>query len=120
MDDHNVERIAIFGAARKANASGARLARDHFINRAVEQLPWHRLCAIGFEVLNGLKRGKSPTRGKNFHKAAAPWTYRRVMQRIECLASENRVLPVAVDPRGISGTIGATASERCFDVSPAA
>jgi Putative transposase DNA-binding domain len=38
-------------------------------------------------------------------KAAAPWTYRpRVRQRIECLASENRVQPVAVDPRGTSRT----------------
>ena len=26
---------------------------------------------VGFEDLNGLKRGKSPTRGKNFRKAAA-------------------------------------------------
>jgi IS605 OrfB family transposase len=82
----------------------ARTARDHYINRAVKQLPWNRLSAIGFEDLNGLKRGKSRTRGKNFRKAAAPWTYRRVRQRIECLASENRVLPVAVDPRGTSRT----------------
>jgi len=89
------------GSKRKRRA---RIARDHFINRAVKQLPWHRLRAIGFEELNGLKRGKSQTRGKNFRKAAAPWTYRRVRQRIECLASENRVLPVAVDPRGTSRT----------------
>jgi len=26
----------------------ARIARDHYINRAVKQLPWHRLSAIGF------------------------------------------------------------------------
>ena len=89
------------GSKRKRRA---RIARDHFINRAVKQLPWHRLRAIGFEDLNGLTRGKSQTRGKNFRKAAAPWTYRRVRQRIECLASENRVLPVAVDPRGTSRT----------------
>jgi putative transposase len=89
------------GSKRKRRA---RIARDHYINRAVKQLPWHRLSAIGFEDLNGLKRGKSPTRGKNFRKAAAPWTYRRVRQRIECPALENRVLPVAVDPRGTSRT----------------
>jgi transposase len=89
------------GSKRKRRA---RIARDHYINHAVKQLPWHRLSAIGFEDLNGLKRGKSPTRSKNFRKAAAPWTYRRVRQRIECLALENRVLPVAVDPRGTSRT----------------
>ena len=47
---------------------------------------------------------ESPIQGKNFRNAAAPWTYRRVRQRVECLASENRVLPVAVDPRGTSRT----------------
>jgi hypothetical protein len=62
------------GSKRKRRA---RIARDHYINHAVKQLPWHRLSAIGFEDLNGLKRGKSPTRSKNFRKAAAPWTYRR-------------------------------------------
>ena len=82
----------------------ARIARSRYINRAVKQLPWHRLCAIGFEDLNGLKRGKSRTRGKRFRIAAAPWSYRRVRQRIECLALENRVLPIAVDPRGTSRT----------------
>jgi transposase len=89
------------GSKRKRRA---RFARDHAINHAVKQLPWDRLFAIGFEDLNGLKRGKSPSRGKNFRKAAAPWTYRRVRQRIECLALENRVLPVAVDPRGTCRT----------------
>jgi hypothetical protein len=76
------------GSKRKRRA---RIARDHYINHAVKQLPWHRLSAMGFEDLNGLKRGKSPTRGRNFRKAAAPWTYRRVRQRIEGLALENRV-----------------------------
>jgi hypothetical protein len=33
----------------------ARIARDHYINHAVKQLPRHRLSAIGFEGLNGLK-----------------------------------------------------------------
>jgi transposase len=90
--------------APQASASGALLARDQFINHAAKQWPWDRLSAVGFEDLNGLKRGKSPTRGQNFRKAAAPWTYRRVRQRIECLASENRVRPIAVDPRGPSRT----------------
>ena len=89
----------------------ARVARDHYINRAVKQLPWHRLSAIGFEDLNGLKRGKSQTRSKNFRIAAAPWTYRRVRQRIECLAPENRVVPVAVDPRGTSRTCPACGAD---------
>lgn len=89
------------GSKRKRQA---RTERDHYINRLVKQLPWHRLSAIGVEDLNGLKRGKSRRRGKNFRKAAAPWTYRRVRQRIECLAQENRVRLVAVDPRGTSRT----------------
>ena len=41
---------------------------------------------------------------KNFRKAAAPLIYRRVRQRIECLAAVNRVLPFAVDSRGTSRT----------------
>jgi hypothetical protein len=100
-------RISARVRRRRPGSKGkrrARIARDHYINHAVKQLPWHRLSAIGFEDLNGLKRGKSKSRGKTFRKAAAPWTYRRVRQRIECLAPENRVLPVAVDPRGTSRT----------------
>jgi putative transposase len=89
------------GSAGKRRAC---IARDHYINHAVKQLPWQRLSAIGFEDLNGLKRGKSRRRGKNFRIAAAPWTYRRVRQRVECLALENRVLPVAIDPRSTSRT----------------
>jgi len=82
----------------------ARIQRDHFINRIVKQLPWERLRAIGIENLLNLKRGKSPGRSKSFRKAAAPWTYRRVRQRIEYLAQENRVRLVAVNPRGTSRT----------------
>lgn len=82
----------------------ARIMRDHYINRMVKQLPWHRMSAIGFEDLLNLKRGKQKGRGKGFRKAAAPWTYRRVRQRIECLAPENRVRLVAVNPRGTSRT----------------
>jgi hypothetical protein len=50
----------------------ARVASDHYINHAVKPLPWHRLSAIGFEDLNGLKQGKCPSRGKNFGIAALP------------------------------------------------
>jgi transposase len=92
---------------RRPGSQGKRracIARDHCINHAVKQLPWQRLSAIGFEDLNGLKRGKSQRRGKTFRISAAPWTYRRVRQRIECLALENRVLPIAVDPRDTSRT----------------
>jgi hypothetical protein len=92
---------------RRSGSKGkrrARIARDRYVNRKVRQLPWYRLQAIGFEDLKGLKTGKSKSRGKNFRIAAAPWVYRRVRQRIECLASENRVRPIAVDPRGTSRT----------------
>ena len=89
------------GSKRKRRA---RIARTEYVNRAVKQVPWHRLSAIGFEDLNGLKRGKSNSRGKNFRIAAAPWRYRWVRQRIECLAAENRVLPIAINPRGTSRT----------------
>jgi hypothetical protein len=53
----------------------------------------------GIFVPSSLELEASQTRGKNFRKAAAPWTYRQARQRIECPASENRVLPIAVDPR---------------------
>jgi hypothetical protein len=89
----------------------ARITRDCYVNRAVKQLPWDRLQAVGFEDLIGLKKGKSKSRGKNFRKAAAPWTYRQVRQRIECLASEHRVRPIAVDPRGTSRTCPACGGE---------
>jgi transposase len=92
---------------RKQGKRRARIARDHDSNRAVKPLPWQRRSArsaIGFEDLNGVKRGQSQRRGKNCRRAAAPWTYRRVRQRIEFLARENRVLPIAVDPRGPSRT----------------
>jgi hypothetical protein len=103
----------------------ARIARDHYINHAVKQLPWHRLSAIGFEDLNGLKRGKSPNRAKNFRKAAAPWTYRRVngsnvwhWRAVFCQSPWIREAPPEHVPL-VERTIGATARERCFDVSPA-
>ena len=97
-------RASVAVARESQGKRRARSARDHDINHAVKQWPWQRLSAIDFEDLRGLKRGKSQSRGKTFRIAAAPWTYRRVRQRIECLARENRVLPVAVDPRGTSRT----------------
>jgi len=48
--------------------------------------------------------GADNEREYGFRIAAAPWTYRRVRQRIESPARENRVLPIAVDPRGTSRT----------------
>jgi IS605 OrfB family transposase len=81
----------------------ARIERDQYINRVVKQLPWSQINVIAYEDLTDMKRGKG-TRSKNFRKAAAPWSYRQVRQRIESLAQENRVLPVAVDPRGTSRT----------------
>jgi hypothetical protein len=91
--------------AREAKASGARASPA----TTPSTMPSSGCHGSGFppsafEDLNGLKRGKSNRRGKIFRIAAAPWTYRRVRQRVECLALENRVLPVAVDPRGTSRT----------------
>lgn len=101
------KQISIKVRRRRPGSKGkrrARIARDHYINRAIKQLPWDRMQTIGIEDLTGMKKGKSKTRGKSFRKAAAPWTYRRVRQRIECLAPENRVRLVAIDPRGTSRT----------------
>ena len=76
--------------------------RDNFINRIVNQLPWHRLKAIGHERLVGLKRGKKPNRSKAFRKALSPWTYRYVIAKIGRKAQESRARPVENDPRNSS------------------
>jgi IS605 OrfB family transposase len=76
--------------------------RDNLINRTVNQLPWPELRAVGIEKLKHLKTGKKPNRNKAFRKAMSPWVYRRVLNRIELKARENRVLPVAVDPANTS------------------
>lgn len=78
--------------------------RDNFIGRAANQLPWEQLKAIGVEDLKNMKTGKKKGRGKNFRKAMAPWTYRRVLSRIENKASENRVHLIKVNPRNTSRT----------------
>jgi len=70
--------------------------RDQFINRTVNLLPWSELRAIGIEDLKGMKTGKSKNRGKAFRKALAPWLYRRLLNRIEVKAEENRVRPLRV------------------------
>ena len=51
-----------------------------------------------------MRRGKQKKRGKSFRKAMAPWTYRRVLTRIENKAQENRVLLVKLDPANTSRT----------------
>jgi len=69
----------------------ARRERTNLIDREVNRLPWPEIGAIGVEALKNLKFGKSPKRGKSFRKAAAPWTYRHALARIEQLAQTNRV-----------------------------
>ena len=72
--------------------------RENFINRTVNLLPWAMLAVIGVEALSDMKRGKRKNRGKQFRKALAPWTYRRVLERIGHKAQENRVQLIAVPP----------------------
>jgi IS605 OrfB family transposase len=78
--------------------------RDNLINRTINQLPLDQIKVIGVEALHDMKRGKKKGRGKTFRKAMAPWTYRRVLTRIEHKAQENRVLLVKVDPANTSRT----------------
>lgn len=92
---------------RKPGSKGKKRAikeRENLINKAVNQLPLNGLKVIGVEALQDLKRGKKKGRGKTFRKAMAPWTYRRVLDRIEHKAQENRVLLVRVDPANTSRT----------------
>lgn len=79
-------------------------ARKDYINTVVKQLPWDSLGTLGIEDLTGLKKGKSPTRGKSFRKAMAPWTVRQAVARLTCLAQENRVRLVLVNPKNTSRT----------------
>jgi transposase len=78
--------------------------RENLINRTINQLPLSNVRVIGVEALHDMKRGKQSIRGKSFRKAMAPWTYRRVLNRIECKAQENRVLLVRVDSANTSRT----------------
>jgi transposase len=78
--------------------------RTNYINQMVKKLPWDKIKVIGLEDLTGIKQGKRKDRGKEFRKAMAPWTSRHVANRIECLAEENRVLPLFNDPTNTSRT----------------
>jgi IS605 OrfB family transposase len=78
--------------------------RDNFIGRAVNQLPWSKLKAIGVEDLTGIKTGKKKNRGRQFRKAMAPWIVRQVVNRISNKASENRVRLIKVNPTNTSRT----------------
>lgn len=78
--------------------------RENYINFIVNQLPWLLLSILGVENLTGMKLGKQKNRGKTFRKAIAPWTYRRVLERIGHKAQENRVHLVAVPPAYTSQT----------------
>lgn len=70
--------------------------RENYINRTLNQLPWDQISVLGHEILKNLKKGKKKGRGKAFRKALAPWTYRRVTERLCNKAEENRVLLVPV------------------------
>ena len=78
--------------------------RITLINQVINLLPWTQLSVLGVENLNNLKLGKQKNRGKVFRKALAPWTYRRVLDRIGHKAQENRVRLVAVPPAYTSQT----------------
>lgn len=94
-------------ARRKPGSKGklrARTERTQYINKVVKNLDWNALEVAGFEDLTGIKQGKKKNRGKSFRKAMAPWTHRHVINRIECLTQENRVLLVLVDPANTSRT----------------
>lgn len=86
---------------KRPGSKGKRRAlteRDNYINRVVKELPWQELKAIGYEDLRGIKHGKRRDRNKDFRKAMAPWVVRRVVNRVEQMASENRVRQVKVSP----------------------
>ena len=81
--------------------------RDNYINQAINKIPFETLSLIAVEDLKGLKKGKKPGRGRAFRKALAPWVYRKMLDRIEQKAEENRVRLRAVSP--------AYTSQRCPD-----
>jgi putative transposase len=80
------------------------LCFENLINRAINQLPLAGVKVIGVEALHDMKRSKQKKRGKSFRKAMAPWTYHRVLTRIENKAQENRVLLTKLDPANTSRT----------------
>jgi hypothetical protein len=58
------------------------------------------LQVIGFGALNGSQTDKSKSGCNTFGIAAGPWICRQMRRRSGCLPSENRIRPIAVDPRG--------------------
>jgi IS605 OrfB family transposase len=80
----------------------ARATRECYINKICKQLPWSSMGTLKIENLKNMKRGKKPGRGKNFRKAMAPWTYRKVSTRLTQLAQENRVCLELINPKNTS------------------
>lgn len=101
------KRVSDVVKRRKPGSKGmrrARVTRDEFINRCVNQLPWGTMKLIAVEKLKNLKTGKKKNRGKSFRKSVAPWRYASVLRRIESKAQENCVLRVEVSPAYTSQT----------------
>jgi len=78
--------------------------RDNYINQSVNRLPWHKYKIIGLEDLTNIKTGKKKNRNKAFRKAMSSWTFRRVLDRLEEKAQENRVCHVYIEPANTSRT----------------
>lgn len=93
---------------RKQGSKGrkaARIERDNYINHCLKQIPWDNLRFLGNENLSGIKKGKKGKKKyKSFRKARAPWNQGWVRTRIYHKAEENRVLPIAYNPRNTSRT----------------
>jgi len=84
---------------RVPDSNGFRRAqkeRENYIGRILNKIPWNQISVLGIEDLKGIKKGKNPKRNKGFRKAMAPWTVRRVHERLKHKAQENRVLVVPV------------------------
>lgn len=75
--------------------------RDHVIGRVLNAIPWPYFDVLGVEDLTGITRGKGKV-SKEFRRKRLPWAHRRVLERMIAKALENRVLLVAVYPRGTS------------------
>ncbi len=68
----------------------------------VKNIPWSIISKIALEDLRGIKKGKSKNRNKNFRKRLIPWSPRQVLSRATCLAEENGVCLLLVDPKNTS------------------
>ena len=90
---------------RKKPASKARKRlqreRDHVIGHVLNSIPWGHIDVLGLENLKGISRGKSKL-SKEFRRKRSPWAHRKVFERAEAKAQENRVLLVATLPFGTS------------------